>query len=206
MCLPGFYSTGGKPDNPRPVCKPCGLHFTSPPGAISAAYCACEAGFGSGYPSDPLSEFTCELCPIGSYNPGPGISNRHIAAVDDYGGGGYSKKKRLPRGSPCRPCNGGNRDGDFTTLDVGAKSVQQCVCAPGHGGPQCDPCQSVSVCVCVCGRGRLTLQLGCRNAHTRLSADTQRVSSCRRLARPRSASMCEGLCLCQILRTAWSAC
>jgi hypothetical protein len=103
MCLPGFYSSGGKPDNPRPVCKPCGLHFTSPAGAISAAYCECEAGFGSGYPGDPMSEFTCELCPIGTYNPGPGISERHIAAVDDYGGGGgYGKKKRLPRASPCR--------------------------------------------------------------------------------------------------------
>lgn len=152
MCLPGSYSTGGKPDNPRPVCKPCGLHFTSPPGAIGPAYCECEAGFGSGYPNDPLSKFTCELCPIGTYNPGPGISERHIASVDDYGGGGYPKKKRLPRASPCRPCNGGNRDGDFTTLDVGAKSVQQCVCAPGHGGPQCDPCQAVSVRVSA-GRG-----------------------------------------------------
>lgn len=142
QCLPGFYSTGGKPDNPRPVCKPCGLHFTSPPGAIGPAYCECEAGYGAGNPHDQLGEFTCEVCPIGTYNPCPGMGgDRHIASLDDYG---YQKKRRLPRATQCRPCNSGNPNGGFTTIDVGAKSVQQCVCAPGHGGPHCDACQAVS--------------------------------------------------------------
>jgi hypothetical protein len=145
QCLPGFYSTGGKPNNPRPVCKPCGLHFTSPPGAIGPAYCECEAGYGSGDPRDSMSDNICDVCPVGTYNPGPGLGERHIAALDGYGNG--EKRKRLPRASPCRPCNAGNPHGGFTTVDVGARSVNQCVCAPGYGGPQCDPCHAVSTVV-----------------------------------------------------------
>lgn len=140
LCLPGFYSMGGRPKNPRPICKPCGLHFTSPPGAIGPAYCECQAGYGAAY-GDVHS---CDVCPIGSFNPGPGQGQRHIASIDGYDYGGGMGKKRIPRASPCRPCNAGNPHGGFTTIDVGAKGVGACVCAPGFGGPGCDPCPPVS--------------------------------------------------------------
>lgn len=142
QCLPGFYSTGGKANNPRPLCKPCGVHFTSPPGAIGPAYCQCESGYGAGLPDTTLWQHICEICPIGTYNPGPGIGDRHIATAAGYGSGG---KRRLPRASPCRPCNAANPHGGFTTVDVGATSVAQCVCAPGYGGPGCDICLTVSL-------------------------------------------------------------
>lgn len=151
QCQPGFYSAGGKPSNPRPVCKPCGLHFTSPPGAIGPAYCQCEAGYGATHHSEPMWQHKCDVCPKGTYNPGPGVGDRYaavsIAAYGGGGGGGGGGKKRLPRASPCRPCNAGGDDQGYTTIDVGAKSVDQCVCAPGFGGAGCLPCSGVSSCL-----------------------------------------------------------
>ena len=162
MCLPGFYSTGGKPRNPRPVCKPCGLHFTSPPGAIGPAYCECEAGYGASY-GDPHS---CDICPVGSFNPGPGMGLRHIASTSGYGygyGGGGGGGKKRPQASPCRPCNAVNPNGGFTTVDVGAKHAGQCVCAPGFGGPGCDACPPVSLCLIYVAERRVSCDLSVRS-------------------------------------------
>jgi hypothetical protein len=142
QCIPGFFSTGGKPNNPRPICKPCGLHFTSPPGAVGPAYCQCEAGYGAAHPSVPMWQHKCDVCPVGTFNPGPGVGDRHVASIDNYDNGG---KQRLPRASPCRPCNATNPHGGFSTADMGATSSNQCVCAPGFGGPACDPCLEVSI-------------------------------------------------------------
>lgn len=89
QCKPGLYSTGGKPNNPRPPCRPCGPRFTSPPGAIAASYCECEAGFGFAGMGDYGSFHRCDVCPIGTYNPGPSThpaaSSVSIAAVAAIG-------------------------------------------------------------------------------------------------------------------------
>lgn len=68
------------------------------------------------------------------------MSDRHIAGLQ-----GYGTKRRLPRASPCRPCNAANPQGGFTTVDVGATSAGQCICAAGFGGPGCGACPTVSV-------------------------------------------------------------
>jgi hypothetical protein len=62
-CKANTYSFGGRPGNPRPKCKPCGLHFTSPSGSISAEYCECAAGYGA----DEDDDRRCVPCSLGKH-------------------------------------------------------------------------------------------------------------------------------------------
>jgi hypothetical protein len=101
----------------------------------------------------------CELCPIGTYNPGPGDSSSDTHSSSAHGGSvgiaaiavssqqqlsaadyPYKKHRRRPTATPCRSCGATNPRGAFITQDYGATRADQCVCAPGYGGVACEPC------------------------------------------------------------------
>lgn len=152
QCEPGFFSLGGREDEPRPICKPCGVHFTSPAGSVSAAYCECQAGFGADDSEgdnhthdrdrdhkDDHASHTCGQCPIGTFNPGPN-PQVVVAKASTFG-----KSKVMPKALPCLRCDAAYPGGNFTTFSVGSKSEAACKCQPGKGGIGCSLCPKVSV-------------------------------------------------------------
>lgn len=92
----------------------CSPNQSSPPGATSADYCTCTAGYGQ----DALGD--CTLCELGSYWQGAFMANQVEEAV-----------AKLQATRPCLACSTLNPDGGWITLTEGATSSNQCVCAPG---------------------------------------------------------------------------
>lgn len=148
-CLPGTYSKGGDYDDPLAPCKPCGLHQTSPPGAVSAEFCECEAGYGADRVDVPMDERQCVPCGFGTFNPGvvssaEGVQGTMVSVAAADLAGLRSRIAGSPQILACQLCSSRNPNGGFTTLDIGSKSSQQCVCKPGFAGFDCAACGEVS--------------------------------------------------------------
>lgn len=147
LLQPNYFSAGGQPGQPRPNCKPCGLHFHSPAGSMSAEYCECDIGYGA----DPEDDHRCVPCALGTFNPGsPQMQLAHhpyqSAAVTVAASAPAKKDKALhtPVAKACQRCGAAHPDGVFTTLQSGSISAADCVCLPGYGGSSCSACPAVS--------------------------------------------------------------